>query len=484
MSLTRGLQHSLRLPKAFVFEPNRTWTYSDLDSWSLRFSERVHSAGATRVLICLPPGFYAYAAIVSSYLCGITSCVLSPNQPVQRQRFVAGDFAPDLVLCDTPALSDAAPSGALFLNPAELFESDVGTILRPTGLVHSTDVAYVLYTSGSSGAPKGVKVTRRGLEALVCWAIKEFGLTEADIYGQYAPLHFDMSMFDVFGGAAAGATLVPFGATSERLFPGKVIRKYGITFWNSIPQILNVLERAKQFDARHLASLRTIKLGGDKTYEDDLTKLFGVLPNAKVFLTYGPTETTIFCSYLAVDSHNYKQFSHNGLMSLGEAVPGWRVLLNAAAGEVGEIVVCGDYIAAGYLNESSVESGFGTTTIAGVEHAAFFTGDYAALENGHLFFRGRRDGQVKVNGNRIDLSEIEMLARRCGCEAAVALMANQRIVLFCESTSICVDDLLSQLASVLPGYALPSIVKTLEALPLNGSGKPDRAMLLRKAEAL
>ena len=484
MTLIRRLQESLCLSKTFVIEPNRTWTYSDLHSWSRGFSEKVHSAGATKLLICLPAGFYAYAAVLSSYLCGVTFCVVSPTQPAQRRRFVAGDFAPDLVLCDTPALFDETHAAGLCLNPSELLVADGSATLWHTDLAQPTDLAYVLYTSGSSGTPKGVKITRRGLDALVCWAIETFGLRADDIYGQYAPLHFDMSMFDIFGGAAVGAALVPFVATSERLFPGKLIMKHGITFWNSVPQILEVFERAKQFDVTHLASLRAIKLGGDKTYEDDLTKLFAVLPNARVFLTYGPTETTIFCAYLTVNRHSYKQFSCNGLMALGDAVPGWNILLNAAAGEVGEIVVFGDNIGAGYLNEQAGQSRFATATVLGVEHAAFFTGDYAVMNRGRLFFRGRRDNQVKINGNRIDLSEIEMLTKRCGCEAALALLTNQRIVLFIVSTSIDVNDLHSQLASVLPAYALPSIIHKLEALPYNESGKVDTAMLRRQAELL
>lgn len=483
-NLAKALLKNLNSSKPFVFERDRTWTYVDLEQWKRKFIEFVNITKPQRILINITPGFYAYSAILCSYLANITFCIISPSQPIARQRFVAESFAPDLVICEEfcPQFKDVCEH-CTFIQPNDIPVSNILPIKDLSVSLPYSELAYILYTSGSSGLPKGVKITRMGLEKLVCWGVIDFGITADDVYGQYAPLHFDMSMFDVFACAAAGAALVPFTTIGERLFPGRQIRRWKISFWNSVPQIFDVLNRAQQMTPNYLSSLRTIKIGGDKVHEDQLTTLFNVMPNLEVILTYGPTETTIFCTYLKVNSQNFTSFS-NGIMSIGNAVPGWHVHVDAGLGKIGEIVVSGNYIGAGYLNEPEAGSNFRDTVVGGNKMASYFTGDYAYVERGHLFFKGRRDSQVKINGNRLDLTEIELQALRCRSASAVALIVDSRIVLFYVSSDTDQDELLSCLALNLPSHAVPTVIRRLDVMPLNQNGKPDKIALQREAGSI
>jgi non-ribosomal peptide synthetase component F len=405
----------------------------------------------------------------------------SHQQPAQRRQYVAQDFCPDLVLTENAEdRSEFGAINALYVRAQDLKQLHcVGPLPIAKDRSLPSGLAYVIYTSGSTGTPKGVKITRRGIDRLVTWSIEAFGLSSIDVCGQFAPLNFDMSMFDIFAATAAGAALVPFAAQRQRMYPGVVIRDKNISFWNSVPQILEVLQRGNQFERTYLRSLKTIKLGGDKIHETQLEKLFDRLPDATVILTYGPTEITVFCMYLIVNRSTYRSFS-NGLMSLGRPVPGWNVEVTSPSGEIGEIVVSGDYIGAGYLDDRISASDLDV----GFKGNSFFTGDFASIESGLPYFKGRRDSQIKINGNRVDLTEIEAAAMQSNCTQAVAIVSSDRVALFFSSTHVSESELVEKLRLSLPSYAVPSILRRLEAIPLTINDKPDRAKLEQEAKLL
>lgn len=340
--------------------------------------------------------------------------------------------------------------------------------------VRDSEIAYVLFTSGSSGEPKGVIIKSSSLEELVVWAINEFDLRETDVFGQYSQLFFDMSMFDVFGVASRGCSIVPFATFADKLRPANLIEKYKITFWNSVPQFLVILKASKAFRADKLKTLRIVKFGGDKIFEVQLKELFDILPNLKIILTYGPTETTIFCTTAILDKNTYNKNAYNGLMTIGCPVPQCDISLADCENNIGEIIVYGSNVALGYIGE------FDDPFIKDdYRNIAYRTGDYARLIDNRYYFCGRKDKQLKINGIRVDLSEIEKILIDLGVEQFLVFAHRGLIYIAysgCHLSEICIQNNLQQW---LAKNLCPTKIKYYDSFPLLDNGKVDQVKIKR-----
>ncbi|MDR3216491.1 MAG: AMP-binding protein [Clostridiaceae bacterium] len=466
--MKRRIIANLSKEMVFCLERERGWTYPELREQVCRFAAYFTLNKVGRVCIQLEQGFYAYAAITAAYLSGTVFCVIDKNQPIERKQYITGAFLPDLYIVLTNA--DKFADNSMSIEEFGYWNGSVESLVRDNKHI------YVLFTSGSTGRPKGVLVKSSAIERLVSWAIPEFDLCGDDIYGQYAPLFFDMSMLDVFAAVSVGCSIVPFSSMADKLRPANLIEKFGITFWNSVPQVLEVLENSGGFKSEKLKSLRTIKFGGDKIYQLQIEKLFTLLPDCNVVLTYGPTEITVFCTYAKMNRADYKSFS-KGIMTMGKAVPGWDVRLKDEESGVGEIVVCGAYIGDGYIDGAS---GAFFKRTGETEYTEYSTGDFAEEIDGYYYFHGRRDNQVKLNGIRVDLSEIENALIGVGCKRFEVIAQNDLIYLAYVDVQADEKFIRGTLIKKLPKYLVPSVVKRFDSFPLTPNGKTDRQALIKE----
>jgi D-alanine--poly(phosphoribitol) ligase subunit 1 len=390
-------------------------------------------------------------------------------------------FKPNVIMCnEDDELKSVEHIDKLFFNI--IINNIVCFETRTIKKIFDNSIAYVLFTSGSTGLPKGCMIKRESLEKFCIWAAEEFSLSEHDVCGQYVPLYFDMSLLDIFGGFMKGVTLVPFPNFTEKLRPGIILKKYKITFMNVVPQFLEILMRTNQFSNEYLSSLRMIRFGGDKIYENRLEMLFEQMPELKVVSTYGPTETTCFCFYKIVDKNTYKEHSRD-IITIGNTIPGWNAYLRNIEENIGEIVVYGEYIGAGYLDINGGEQ-FSKEYINGSMEQVYYTGDYATIINSEYYFKGRRDAQVKINGNRVSLSEVEFAMLELGCREAVAVFCMDNIFCFYCAEKNHFDDevkIKEILQTRLPRYAIPSSIARLDVLPYNANGKIDKKKLIEFA---
>lgn len=478
MSIEKRITSNLSLNKPYVIEKNCTWSYLDLNKMVLYVNSFIFSKKIKKLLISSTQGFYSYSFIISSYLSGITFCVANPTFSEERNKEIIKKFIPDAIICDENNLRIFKSQGSCPIYTISSFLKKYSTCYNYKIIKSEiNDIAYIIFTSGSTGLPKGVAIKRIAIEKLVEWAIQEFEITADEIYAQFSPIHFDMCMLDIFGGTAAGATLVPFADKADKLFPGKLIKKHKITFWNSVPQIIVILKNSKQLNYDTLRSLKKIKLGGDKVYKYQLDILFDVIPDINIILTYGPTEVTVFCTYLKLNKVNYTQY-FDECMAIGRCVPGWHLHIDKSKedfNETGEIVVYGKYIGSGYLNSDSVS--FRKILINGRYYDAFFTGDYGYQKHDVYFIKGRKDNQIKINGNRFELNEIDYQLRKLGCLDTCTLFLGGKIYAFYVASKISEDEAKQFLKSKLPNYGIPHFIKRISMIPLNMSGKPDISRL-------
>ena len=341
-------------------------------------------------------------------------------------------------------------------------------------------LAYVIYTSGSTGQPKGVMIEHRSLAAYTDVFTRYFRLSGKDVVIQQASLAFDTAVEEIFPTLAAGGTLVvlPEGARDVDKLVAAIEREKA-TLLSTTPLVLNEINHQSE----RIKSLRTIISGGDElkaSYVDEL------LERADLYNTYGPTETTVCALY-----HRVTSTAQAAL--IGQPIAGSTVYIVDEAGGLvpvgvpGELWIGGAGVARGYLNRPGLTAEKFVASPFRAGERLYKTGDVGRwLPNGTVEYLGRKDGQVKIRGNRVELTEVESaLAAHPGVQEAVVVAredgpAGKQLVAYLTAraaTAPAAPALRNFLGERLPAYMVPAYFVVLDRLPLTANGKMDRRAL-------
>ncbi len=350
-----------------------------------------------------------------------------------------------------------------------------------------TDLLYVLFTSGSTGIPKGVTITHRAVIDYIDWVIKTFEITECDNFGNQAPFYFDNSILDIYSTIKSGATtyIIPKNLFSQPVLLLSYLKEKGIStiFW--VPSALIVVAKLKALQNVDLSdTLKRVLFCGEVMSNKQLNVWRTFLPNAVYANLYGPTEITDACTYYIVD----REFSDDEPLPIGFPMENTDILvLNEkneliVGDEVGELCVRGTSLSMGYYNnpEKTKEVFVQNPLNHSVPEIIYRTGDLVKYnEYGEIVYLCRKDFQIKHMGHRIELGEIEMAVSSLDSIAFCCCMydeKHQKIVLFIEG-KLSKKDVNSKLSSLIPDYMLPDKVIALEKMPINANGKIDRTVL-------
>jgi len=368
---------------------------------------------------------------------------------------------------------------------------------RPSGLrsrrLGPHDPYYVMFTSGSTGEPKGVVITLKCLASFVNWMLAEQGLAEgSETFLNQVPYSFDVSLMDTYLGLVTGSTVV--SVTAEQIAnPNLLYRALaasGVTIWVSTPSFAEMCVVERGFGASMLPRLRKFLFCGETLAPELAAELLDRFPGAEVWNTYGPTEATVATTSVRVDRDLLADYSP---LPIGYPMPGARVLVFDERGQAvedgqrGEIVIAGPNVSPGYLGRPDL------TERAFFEldgQRAYRTGDWGRCRDGMLFFEGRMDNQIKLHGYRIELADVEanlrtlpgvrdavvvpvLRQRRPHALRAFVILANRSPGSDFEISNA----LRAQLAERLPAYMLPRKFSFLEAFPMTVNGKADRRQL-------
>jgi amino acid adenylation domain-containing protein len=358
----------------------------------------------------------------------------------------------------------------------------------------SQDPAHILFTSGSTGAPKGVVITHANVAYFIDWAVKYFGIRPGDRISGHPPLHFDLSTFDIFGTFAAGAQLhlVP---PELSLLPNKLadfIRSSELTQWFSVPSVLTYLAKLDAVRFNDFPTLERLLWCGEVFPTSALIYWMKRLPEVKFTNLYGPTEATIASSYYTIPKCPEEECA---AIPIGEPCEGEELLvlddeLNpVTCGEIGDLYLGGVGLSPGYWRDPDKTRGaFLSSPVESLDHRIYRTGDLARTGvDGLVYFIGRADTQIKSRGYRIELGEIETALDTLQLLEECAVVAIQSEGF--EGTTICcayvslngesasAATLRGLLSKVLPGYMLPSRWALFDRLPKNANGKIDRPAL-------
>ena len=492
-------------------------TYRDLEVQSNRVATLLEASGigrGSRVALYLPKSHRAIVAILGVLKAGAAYVPIDPHAPPLRAAYILRDCAVRGLITTADMLAQLNPRLTGFDSlETILLADDVGDLPAHPARVQikrwaelasieaaepkangstESDPAYLLYTSGSTGNPKGVILTHRNALAFVDWGAETFGVLPDDRLSNHAPLHFDLSVFDIFVALRAGATVVMV-PDQIALFPTELARWIDdarISIWYSVPSALTKLLLHGGLDRYHYEQLRTVLFAGEVFPVKYLREVMTRLPRATFFNLYGPTETNV-CTYSRVPRPLPFEVAE---ISIGRACANTEVFaLNAGdasidAGETGELYVRGPTVMAGYwaLPEKTREALIANPLQAEFETRVYRTGDMVRLEvDGSYSFVGRRDNMVKSRGYRIELGEIEaVLLQHSGVrEAAVLAVPDEEIGVRLKAVAALSDDAVSEeelrafCLARLPRYMIPETFVLSRELPKTSTGKIDRQAL-------
>ena len=360
--------------------------------------------------------------------------------------------------------------------------SAVSALASAPPALREKNLAYVLFTSGTTGEPKGVQIGRESVTALTDWMAADFALGDAPVFLNQAPFSFDLSMYEVFGTLALGGTVVlaSRALTAQGAAFLTTLARHGMTTWVSTPSFAQQQLLNPQFSQDGLPALRTFLFCGEVLPVALARQLRQRFPSARIINTYGPTEATVATTWIVVDD---AVLAHHARLPIGHAKRDAEVFVDD-----GELCIAGAHVMRGYLNREDLNAARMFTHNG---QRAFRTGDLGAVDSdGLLFCHGRIDDQIKMGGYRIELMEIDAALRALpGAASAAAVPLRRpdgsvaRVVAFVATGNDDVrlpdalHDWKTLLAARLPSYMIPSELLACRSLPVSVNFKIDRAQL-------
>lgn len=480
---------------ALVFA-NGTTSFAELRTLALRCGAALAAHGVDHgdvVALQLPKRRIAYALLFACLQRGAPYVFLDPKNPPDRHARMVDRLRPRVLFSEIGTPNPFGKAVTLQRNDDEAWLAgfDESANEDHGSAVIGIDPAYIMFTSGSTGEPKGAVIPHQGVLSLMKWARDMLKALPRECFTGINPLHFDNSVFDIYCGLLNGAALLPI-ETSEITNPAtwvRTIRASEATVMFAVPTLFLILDQLGLLTPEALPHIRTFQFGGEGYPIGKLRDFHARFSGrARLINVYGPTETSCICSSIEITPETltapddefpplgamHPDFTYTVLDELHAPLP---------RGQAGELWIGGPCVGLGYhANPTETAARFCQDPRQDKTRAIYYrSGDRVREdEQGRLWFHGRVDNQVKIRGHRVELEEIDLavqsvpdvrravavvLAGIDGGEIAVAYMADRTVV---------ADEVFAFCKEKLPAYMLPVRAVQFEELPRNANGKVDR----------
>lgn len=480
-----------------------TTTYGELDRLSNQIahflSERNLRKGDV-VAILNNKSSLSFGLMLACIKSGIIYTNLDPNSPPERFRKMLGVCSPSLLFYpDDERFPAAQEPGTVnvvdYTSESFLQELMQLPVALPecNHLVASNNPAYIMFTSGSTGFPKGVLISHASVIHFINWSKLTYGTSESDVFTNLNPMHFDNSVFDFYASLFTGASILPI-RESVTIQPRKLLNELNRlqpTIWFSVPSMLVYVLNTRALKPDDLPDLRVVTFGGEGFPKNKLRELWKFWGHRVRFINvYGPTECTCICSSYPVTESD---LNNDDLLPLGPVAPNFTAFIMTEDGnlmengEIGELCLGGPNVGLGYFNnpEKTSEVFIDNPQVKSHKEKIYKTGDLAVYEKAKdiFLFKGRKDNQIKRMGYRIELEEIENALNTLGFieESAVIYVDNHtfssKIIACLKSKEVEIEKIRAELENHLPKYMMPDIMEFYDDLPKNQNGKIDRIQL-------
>lgn len=354
----------------------------------------------------------------------------------------------------------------------------------------ANDIAYLMFTSGSTGVPKGVMVSHANAKHFLSTVVQRYSLTENDRLSHMFDLVFDLSVFDLFAAWECGACVCSPSA-EQLLTPAGYINDAKLTLWFSVPSLALFMRRLGILEEGVFPDLRWSLFCGEALTVEAASAWAKAAVNSTVENLYGPTELTLSCTLHRWDEEQSPQQGEQGVVPIGEPFPGMTALVvdeqlqQVSPGQDGELLMSGPQVALGYWKDTvATENAF--LVPPGKNEIFYRTGDRVRrpVEGQSMNYLGRIDHQIKIRGNRVELGEVEAVLRELSGVGSVAVIGwpvtasgADSLIAFLETAETDVKALRREVATRLPDYMRPKQIRLVNQMPLNANGKIDRGAL-------
>lgn len=483
---------------AVCFADGTELTYAALDDLAARVTAILRGAGVRRgavVALFVEKSPLAYAAMLACLRLGAPYVNLDRTSPAERLGRILDRCRPAVLIvdeappADLAAILDTLGTTVLGpgLDPGACAPDRLEDLPPPTG----ASPAYLMFTSGSTGFPKGAVISHAALLNFHRWAVDTFSLTPEDRLTNVNPLYFDNSVFDFYASLLSGACLCAFtrDETREARALVRKVEAAGCTVWFSVPSMLMFLTTMRAIPAGGLPALRVVAFGGEGYPKPEMRKLYDLIGgHARLVNVYGPTECTCICSSHPIGEADFADM--DGLATLGRMAPNFDFLIlddqdrPVAPGETGELCLLGPQVGLGYWRDPDrTAAAFVPNPLNDAYREVMYrTGDLVREDaNGDIWFRGRKDNQIKHMGYRIELEEVDAaLYALPGVNEAAAAYVRRRaafghiVAAVAGGPGLSEETVKDALRRRLPPYMIPDRVTVVEYLPKNQNGKISR----------
>ena len=488
---------------AIKFSLKEHYSYQELNIRSNKFARYLSELGLKpNDVVCISgiKNINIYALILACLKIGVVYTILDPESPLERLIKIMNRCAPKVAFLDSSLFNPMKnlPTGTDFnliniesediINKIQQYESSDLEILNN---INGDNPAYIMFTSGSTGFPKGAVMTHINVINFIYWAQETFNISSDDIHTNVNPLYFDNSVFDFYSTIFSGACLVPFDkeiVTDPALLVKKV-DELNCTSWFSVPSMLIYLQTMKVLKHNNFSKVKKIIFGGEGYPKAKLYELYKLYSSRVIFYNvYGPTECTCMCSSYTITQDDFTDLY--GFPPLGRMASNFSFLIldefgnKVNDGESGELCLIGPNVGKGYYNDPD------RTNMSFVQNPynkmyteiIYKTGDLVRYETADekIYILGRADNQIKHMGYRIELEEIENAINTLPfVKQSVVFQARNGnisniIAVIASEDDITSNQIRKDLGEIIPGYMIPSKFYFEPELPKNQNGKIDR----------